>query len=51
VSEQPPAQDDTQRMLLAEQHGSAITDKFARICLRLFRGACNDAVTWHHMEG
>lgn len=51
MSETPPAQDDIQRMLREAQDGSEITGEFAWICLRLFRDACNDAVTWQRTSG
>jgi hypothetical protein len=37
--------------LTLRQYGSEITDEFARVCLRLFRDACNEVVTWHRTLG
>ena len=46
MSETPPAKGDIQPHAPRVRHGSEITDEFARICLRLFRNACNEVITW-----
>jgi hypothetical protein len=51
MSEHLPTQEGIQAMLGEAQHGSAITDGFARVCLRLVRDACAEIVTWHRTLG